>query len=369
MQPQRLSELTKTIKASQPNRPGEFIDRAIQVAIAAALDPLQRGVAANAAERYPNDRITPALVTKGAVVPASTTAQEWAGLTSIAAVGDFVLSLAEMSAFANVLNAAPRVPLAGVSSVQFPARSGTPATGNTAWIGEGQPFPVKKNPVVIAATLGPPQKLGSIQTCTRELATAAPMVLPNMIREDFAFGLDSLALSDAAATDVAPAGILYGVSPVSAKTGGNQEAMLGDLEQLSFEIAPVTSNLVYIAHTAQANAIKLRMGSIFARDIPIWGTTGVAPGVVIALDPQALVSGFGPAPEITVSTQAVLHMEDSSPSAIADSSPPSHAAPVRSLFQTNTVAIRAVLRCAWCWRTPGAVAWLTGATWGGASPS
>jgi hypothetical protein len=40
------------------------------------------------------------------------------------------------------------------------------------------------------------------------------------------------------------------------------------------------------------------------------------------------------------------------------------ASPVRSLWQTDTVGIRAILRCAWALRATGAVAWLQSATWG-----
>src|SRR5262249_45744109 len=73
---------------------------------------------------------------------------------------------------------------------------------------------------------------------------------------------------------------------------------------------------------------------------------------------------FGAEPEITASDAAVIHQE-TSPSPIGTVGTPNLvAAPSRSLFQTDTIGIRLILRATWALRAPGAVAWIANTTWG-----
>jgi hypothetical protein len=96
----------------------------------------------------------------------------------------------------------------------------------------------------------------------------------------------------------------------------------------------------------------------------VWPTLGVAAGTVIALDPAAFASAFGPDPEISSSTETLVHLEDTTPAQIGTAGSPNVvAAPTRSLFQTDAIAVRLILRCAWTWRVPGAVSWIQNATW------
>src|SRR4029077_14646546 len=105
-----------------------------------------------------------------------------------------------------------------------------------------------------------------------------------------------------------PAGILNGLAAKTATAGGGDTAMLADLEMLSAAIADAVSGLAFICHPKQANAIKLRRGKLLPDDIQVWATIGVAPGVVICLDPQAFVSGFSAEPEIKVAAHTLIHM-------------------------------------------------------------
>src|SRR5262249_11087434 len=59
----------------------------------------------------------------------------------------------------------------------------------------------------------------------------------------------------------------------------------------------------------------------------------------------------------------LLHT-DATPTPIsATGTPNTIAAPVRSLYQTDTIAMRLILPAAWTWRTAGAVAWIQNTTW------
>jgi hypothetical protein len=208
---------------------------------------------------------------------------------------------------------------------------------------------------------------------TRELATysAGETVITQMLRESAAVALDASIFSTTAASTARPAGILAGIAGKTATGGGGDTAMLADLELLSAAIADATAGLAFVCHPKQANSIKLRRGKLLPDDIQVWATIGVAAGTVICLDPQAFVSAFSAEPEIKVATQTLIHMDDTTPLAVGTPGiPPTVAAPLRSTFQTDTLAIKLVLRAAWGWRVPvpgppTPVAWLQNATWGG----
>ena len=188
-------------------------------------------------------------------------------------------------------------------------------------------------------------------------------MLTTLLRENAALALDASLFCATAATADRPAGILAGVSALTATAGGGDAAMDADLALLASAIGDNTSGLAYVMHPAQAAAVRLRRSTAFPADIPIWSTIAVAEGTVIALDPLALVSAFGAEPEITASREAVLHM-DTAPLPIGTvGSPPAVAAPSRTLWQTDCIAVRLVLRAAWAWRAPGAVAWISDTTW------
>jgi hypothetical protein len=70
------------------------------------------------------------------------------------------------------------------------------------------------------------------------------------------------------------------------------------------------------------------------------------------------------APRFDVSDQAVLHMEDTTPLAISSpGTPPTVAAPSRSLWQTDTIGVRMILPMNWLLRRTGMVQFMTGMTW------
>jgi hypothetical protein len=77
----------------------------------------------------------------------------------------------------------------------------------------------------------------------------------------------------------------------------------------------------------------------------------VPAGVVIALDAADFFSATGDDPRFDVSDQATLHMEDTTPLAIGTAgAPPTVAAPVQSMFQTDTLALRMILPMSWAMR-------------------
>ena len=86
------------------------------------------------------------------------------------------------------------------------------------------------------------------------------------------------------------------------------------------------------------------------------------------VEASSFVSAFGAAPEFLVGHNMAIHYEDTSPQNITGGTP-SPAVPVRSPFQTDSVALRMLLRCSWGMRDATvaagktAVAYLMGVTW------
>ena len=166
--------------------------------------------------------------------------------------------------------------------------------------------------------------------------------------------------STVAASDARPAGLLVDVDPLTPSTATDKaQAMRDDLAALAGAVAEKASGLAFVMHAKQAAAVRLRYGSTWDSSIPIWPTIAAADGVVIALDPAAVVSAFGTDVETRASREATMHMEDTAPQPIGGASV---ASPSYSMWQIDSVSLKLVLRAAWTRRAP-AIAWMSGVSW------
>jgi len=87
-------------------------------------------------------------------------------------------------------------------------------------------------------------------------------------------------------------------------------------------------------------------------------------GRVIAVDAADFASAQGDQPRFAVSTDATLHEEDTTPLALGTTGSPNVvAAPMRSLFQTDAVAVRMSLYVSWVMRRAGMVQTIAAVTW------
>jgi hypothetical protein len=273
-------------------------------------------------------------------------------------------TLAPTSAAAAVFAKAFRASLAGIASLSLPRRASPPAAADVPWFEQGQPIPVGQLSVSGGATLGPPKKLAIIIGLTRQTmeSSAAESVLTDMLRESVSFSLDASVFSTLAATDARPAGILNGIAGLTATAGGGTAAMEGDLEKLATAVSDAAGDVVLATHPRQALAIRIRKPDL---KIPVYSTRAIAAGTVIMLDPQALAVAFGTEPRFEAGIEPVIHHDDTTPLPISTAgSPNTVAAPARSLWQTDRVALRCILPAAWVLRQTGTVAWLSSATWG-----
>jgi len=112
------------------------------------------------------------------------------------------------------------------------------------------------------------------------------------------------------------------------------------------------SDPVFIAAAARALYLATLLPSDFG--YPVLASAAVPAARVICVDAGALVPGHGTEARFSSSRDAALHEEDTSPAAIGTpGSPAAVAAPTRSLFQSDAIAIRATLFVGWAVRTGG----------------
>ena len=221
------------------------------------------------------------------------------------------------------------------------------------WVAEGKPIPVRDYSFA-AATVGPVKKAALLTVHTREAGRAAyaEAAFTALLKRDAARSLDAAIFANTAATTSASAGLLHGVTPLPATVADTlEDMMIEDLANLASVVTTAGGHdVVFVAAPQQAAAAAIRKPELAAR---IWPSPALAAGTVVALDPAAFVSGFDPLPVIDSSADTVVHMEDDTPAQIGSAGdPPVAAAPARSMFQTDTVAVRLIFEMAFALAAP-----------------
>jgi hypothetical protein len=115
---------------------------------------------------------------------------------------------------------------------------------------------------------------------------------------------------------------------------------------------------VLIAAPAQAAALRMwRQADFF----PILASVALSAGTVVAVESSSFVSGLDGVPEFSTSQGATIHLEDTTPKDIVAGGVV--AAPTKSLFQTDLIGLKMILRASWAMRNVKHVAVVTGVTW------
>ena len=96
--------------------------------------------------------------------------------------------------------------------------------------------------------------------------------------------------------------------------------------------------------------------------IPIIDSATVPTKQLMIVDAADFVVAGGEAPRMEMSDQATLHMEDTNPQDLVIS-PSTVAAPQKSLWQTDSLALRMVMPMNWVQRRAGTIAYTTSVTW------
>ena len=319
---------------------------------------------------------------KAATAPAMTNVPGWAQELVQQIYVAFMETLMPKSVFPRLSGYGLSLQFGNNGKIVIPTRATTPTIAGS-FVGEGLPIPVRQGAFTSQTLL--PKKMAVITTWTREIGEhsvpAIEGLLRNAIQEDTAISLDTVLLDSNAATLVRPAGILNGIVGLPPTAGGGFNALVGDIKQISGALLTGTKGNVrtpvWLMNPQQVNSIGLTaapgMGVFPFREEVSAGNLGGWPiidsgtvplGTVIALDAADFVSVGDEAPRFEISDQATLHFDDTAPADIVGGADPGTPAnPVKSLWQTDSLALRLILPINWTVRRAGVVAYVSGVTW------
>jgi hypothetical protein len=348
-----------------PRGPGRLhpSDHLVRAAAAHVRKALSPNCAATelAQEMFGRDEPTQ-IILRAATAPASMTVSGWASDLAAQSLVDFLVGLAPLSAGAALMARGLRVSMQGFGAVTVPnvLVSATDAGG---FVAEGAPIPVRALNISAGATFTP-FKLAVITMYSRELARSSNIedVVKQVLGEAVALSLDAAIFSTAAGSTIRPGGILQGVVPIAATASGTAQALSRDVANLvgALSAAGGGRDVVLVCAPQQTASLKVWAGPRF--DIPILTSAALSAGTIVAVEAPSFASGFNPIPEFSASIEAVLHEENTTPLSIVDGSS-TLAAPVRSLWQTDIVALRTLLRVAFAMRASGHVQVVNSVTW------
>jgi hypothetical protein len=293
---------------------------------------------------------------RAATSPATTTAAGWAAELSHVVVS-FLSSLRPISAASDLLNRGLQLRFAGAGIISLPTITTQPA----GFVGQTKAIPIVQFQTSAGVQLQA-HKLALIAALTHEMISSsnAEQIVRQCLVESGALGLDNALFSANAATADAPAGLLAGVGALAASTASPAtEAMISDLSTLAGAVARVAgSNLVFIAAPEQALGIRLRAPLL---DLPVLASKALPAKTVIAVAADALVSGFETTPTIDASRDMEAVFDTAAGEVVSAGGVISSS--VASVYQSDRVALRMTLKCAWGLRASNALAWVNATTW------
>jgi len=278
--------------------------------------------------------------------------------------------------------------LKGLTPVPFNVRmSGQDSGSSASWVGQGKPVPLSKLHT-LEVTLGIAKAAGLVvltEELVRSSSPSAELLVRNDLIKTIAIFLDVqfIAPDYAAVTNVSPASITNGVVPTAA-TGTTSATLRTDLQTLINTFVNANydpSGLVLITTPSRALACSLMLNSLGNPVFPnITMNGGDLLGIPVVVSNSAKqvgspVSGEGhlmvvaSAPDILMaddggvtidaSREASIEMLDNPTNDAAAGTPTT----MVSMFQTNSVAIRAVRFINWKKRRSDAVAYIQDAAY------
>ncbi len=333
--------------------------------------------------RYSDDatKLMCDIVLRAASAPAMTTVTGWAAELVQQVYADLMPLLMPKAIATRLAAKGLTLSFGRAGRIIIPTRSRTPTIAGS-FVGEGQPIPVRQG-AFTSQTLTP-KKLAVITTFTKEMEDhsipAIEGILRDAIQTDTSVAVDSILLDANPATTVRPPGLLNGVTVTTATAGGGLAAIIGDIKSLvSTLVASTYGNVrspVWLMNPGDmlaASLISAANTGIFPfRDeiargtlngIPIIDSATVPVKTMILIDAADFVVVGGEAPRIDMSDQATLHFEDTTPLDLVAGSPGTVAAPQKSLFQTDSLALRMIMPLNWVQRRAGTIAWTSSVTW------
>ncbi|WP_228529900.1 phage major capsid protein [Diaphorobacter caeni] len=324
-------------------------------------------------------------VFKAAVSAGTTTAATWAKplVEYENYTGDFIEYLRP----ATILGKFGQSGIPGLRRVPFNVKIAGQTSGGTAsWVGEGKAKPLTKfdfSTVQLGFA-----KVAGISVLTDELLRFSNPAAEGLVRDSLRdciverLDKDFIDPAKAAVAGVSPASITNGVvAVVTSGNTGSADELRADLKKMfqnyiAAGMAPTTGVLIMSSTAAlnislmqnplgQQEFPGLTMNGGVLAGLPVIVSDYVPAGTVIMLNASDVYLADDGVVDIAVSSEASLEMSD----APAQDAGAGTGASLVSMFQTNSVAIRAERYINWAKRRAAAVIYVTGAVWAGATPT
>ena len=355
---------TKTVQ-SAPTFEKEQVERGVVKGIASLVKMV-------GGEKAPEDKVANVFA-KAATDPALTSVPAWAGNLVQEGYGAYLKDLMASTVFGRVRGM--RINFGRDGAINIPYRDGVQSLAGD-FVAEGDPIPVKQDK--FATVKIAPSKMGVITTFTKEIARKSTPAIESLLRahmvQDTREVLDTLFLDATPADAIRPAGLeaSAGAANIKAATGNTVDGIEADIQGVfeRMSAARMGQGGVVIMNPARLRGLRMKtnaLGQYPFRDASllegyeIITSINVADDKVYFIDEEALVFGLDQGIEFDVSTQATLVMAD--PAEPINDGTTATALPVRSLFQTDTIAIKQTLGLTWKQVRAAGVQILTGVTW------
>jgi hypothetical protein len=333
--------------------------------------------------RY-KDHQTVELITRAVQGPAVTSVPSWAGGLVRETFGAFLDTMATEGVAAQL--GFTRYSFDKSGAIVIPTRASRyPTAPHLAASFRAQGGPIRIGATTVAATKLEPRSMGVVSTYTNSMLSSSAGTIEQLVHDtmlsDTAAALDVALLGDHPGDAVQPKGLgAYGTSVPS--TGADAAAIAADLSAMYSRMtaAGYGTRPAWVMHPDNALALEFATtaggGTAFAgaangtlARAPIFTTLSQPLDVVLLID-QAAVAFGGGVPRFTVTEDATLHIEgdEGLVRPIAGPGATEIAGAVHSLFQEDTVALRAVWVLDWSVASDAAVQKLTAVAWGSAAP-
>jgi len=368
------------VRAQPKLEPGIELARQVKVKIVSRM--ASERAADVAAAMYGSDSEVAAFYTKANVPAGTTISGNWAANLIGAETGG-----AAVGAFLDYLR--PRTILGRFGTGSIPALRSIPfrvpivtqtGAGAGYWVGEAKAKPLTS--FAFTRTTLSPLKVANICVLSMENVRFSSPSSDAIVRDQLVQALaarldtDFISPTKTAVAGVSPASITNGAAAI-VSSGDDADAIRLDIRSLlaKFNAAnnPVTSG-VFVMTSACAQALAMMVNPLGQQEFPTMTATGgtvygmpviasdyVPAAVVVLINTSDIFLGDEGGFSVDTSQEASLEMSDAP---THDSSTPT-AAQLVSMFQTNSVAVRAERIINWMRGRSQSVSYLTSADWGG----
>ena len=290
-----------------------------------------------------------------AVVPVGTTTDAvWAGPLSPYGIQTEALAILRAQSVLGALEPRMvRVPL----HVQVAHETGAGVTGG--WVGENKPIAVQATAyeTIVEALY----KYGVIVPLAQELLDYsipdAEATVRRTVLGGLAKGIDSALLdpTKAAVAGVSPASITNGATAITS-SGSTAAQISADLAAMISAIGTPGNGLTWIMRKKTMASIDAALGAMSGLPATLFGLPVIysdnSPAQITLVDGQGIIYSDSGQFDVSVSSNATLQLDS------APMSPPDATAVMTSLWQSNSVGVRAMRWLAWRRVEPTSVAYM-----------